>query len=176
MNGDFTLNGEFYYEIKPGRRRQLAKNFNEAELYQKCGKGRHYLNKKVVQGFQVMRDYAASRVIVTSTFRNHWCNDNAKGADDSRHKHADGGDGKMLLSLHYKMIADIKNRGPLFRKLFAVGIRGFGSYPYPIFHIDARPTGKYGMYYYQGQAYYAWGDMRPIHAYGSGIDKFEEWD
>lgn len=174
LRGDFVFNGEYYYEINSGGTRQLTKNFIERELYQKCGSGRHYLNRKCVLGAQKIRDIWGP-TICTSSFRSYWCNLNAKGATDSQHQYADALDVKVSISKHYKLLADIKYRMNTFQALMGIGLTGYGSYPIPILHIDARPVLR-GMYYWKGRGYYAWGDVRPFDAYQSMPDQYVDWD
>lgn len=174
LRGDFSFNTEYYYEITQTGRRQLSKNFNEHEFYQKCGSGRHYLNRKCVLGAQKIRDIWGA-TITTSSFRNYWCNLNAHGATDSRHQYADAMDLKIAFSKHYKLISDLKYRKATFQALIGIGMTGFGSYPMPIIHIDARPVIR-GMYYWKGRGYYAWGDVRPYDSYSQNADVYEDWD
>lgn len=174
LKGDFSLNGEFYYEITSTGTRQLSKNFKEHEFYQKCGRGSHYLNRKCVLGAQKVRDIWGPTTC-TSSFRNFYCNFNAHGATDSWHQYADAVDLKVALAKHYKLLSDIKYHRQTFQTLMGIGITGYGSYPIPIIHIDARPIIR-GMYYWKGRGYYAWGEVRPIDAYQSIPDTYDDWD
>jgi len=175
LKRDIEVNGKKYIFISKYGKRQLTKNFNEKEFLKKCHpRDGHYLAWACIEGAQVIRDlYGPCNVI--SSFRDKYCNDAIPGAKDSRHLYRDAIDLKLPPKIHRKFVHDIYSKKPILDALIKIGIRGFGSYPYKTFHIDARSV-HFSEFLANGIPYMGWGDMVRPYSTSSDADEFKTHD
>lgn len=124
----------------------IRPNFVEKEFFTKDPDFHipyHQIDNRVLNAFQIVRDWYEIPVEVTSTFRNESYNKAIGGSPKSQHIRAKAADGKFLgaraAETLEKMRSDIGKRGPLYNKLRQAGISGFGLYD-TFFHLDARDT------------------------------------
>lgn len=161
--GDFTLDGLRYVAIHRGGHRNLRRNWNEKEFWTTCNnyyENTHWIAAPIIDGFQIIREWADAAMKNTSNYRNATCNAIKSKATLSQHIYMRAGDFIFLenaWALRKAYEKDITTRGPLFQKLYAAGIRGFGSYNNGSFHIDCRPD-NYCEYWY-GKPLCSWGRL-----------------
>ncbi len=120
--------------------RQITKNFTEKELFSKSpdAPDSHDLSDRAINGIQIIRDYFGVPVYVTSTYRTEQHNKSIGGASNSQHLKSTAIDGTFKDdAIMAKYHAEIESQGPLYQKLIAAGILGFGLYD-NFFHIDSR--------------------------------------
>ena len=119
--------------------RQITNNFTEHELFTKApGVDSHELSDKTINGVQIIRDYYGIPVYIDSSYRPIWYNRLWGSEDTSQHILKTAIDFTFRNSHYQKMYnSEIDNRGPLYHKLVAAGIRGFGLYN-TFGHIDSR--------------------------------------
>lgn len=140
--------------IYKGGIRQLTKNFNEKEIYSKSSDApdSHYFSDDTLNGAQIIRDHVGVAVHVNSTYRTQKDNDRVKGGSKSQHLKGNAIDLDMDQKKLDEVKKDFRRRGPLFKKLRAAGINGFGLYS-GFIHVDSRPEGglqsdEFGTYAY----------------------------
>tara|TARA_R100000406_G_scaffold38523_1_gene25599 strand:- start:1428 stop:2174 length:747 start_codon:yes stop_codon:yes gene_type:complete len=148
--------------------RQITKNFNEKELYSKSldAPECHFLDDRVINGLQIIRDHFNAPIRVTSTMRTPLGNDLVDGVDNSRHlpPNARAIDSQFIQNpdLYLQQFYDdFKCKGPLYRKLRANGINGIGIYK-TFIHIDTRSTSQKSFWDDSAGKY---GDVRVTNAY-----------
>jgi len=122
-----------------GSNRNITANFSERELFSKApGVQEHNLSDTTINGIQIIREFFGAPIYITSTFRPVWYNRSIGSTDTSQHVQQTAldftfRDAKLQAAYNH----DIETRGPLYQKLKAAGIRGFGLYR-TFGHIDSR--------------------------------------
>jgi hypothetical protein len=177
----FKTGGKYYKYFTKGMKGRASENFSYSEFYTKCQFGTgHYLDSALIPAIQMIRSYYATPIKILSTYRTFECNNQAGGATYSRHLKYDGldwkFDGRNAHSVHERYIVDVKVGGVVFRRLFEMGIRGFGGYPTSN-HIDTRENAN--MMIYAGKFYNKWGRLNDNALIGIapsyfGIERCEE--
>lgn len=147
---------KYFYKDMPGR---FSQNFALKEFYTKCNyHSGHYLDSALLPAIQVIRQHYKVPIKILSSYRTTECNHQAGGATMSRHLKNDAIDwkftGKYASTIHARYIKDIQQKGVVFQRLFALGIRGFGCYPTSN-HIDTREQSN--MLYWKDAFYTVWG-------------------
>ena len=161
--GDFTFENLRYVAIHRGGKRDLRRNWNEKEFWTTCNnytEDVHWVAAPVIDGLQIIREFYNVPMRQTSKYRNATCNAIKSKATKSQHIYMRAGDFiwiKDAWNTRKKYEKDITTRGPLFQKLYAAGIRGFGSYDNGSFHIDCRQN-NYCEYWY-GKPLCSWGRL-----------------
>jgi hypothetical protein len=122
--------------------RQLKPNYNEKEFFSNSpdAPDSHFLSDAAMEGAQIIRDAVGVAVTVNSTFRTVDHNESVGGGSNSQHLTGHAIDLDMAQSKLDELKKDIPRRGPIFNKLRAAGINGFGLYN-GFIHIDSRPEG-----------------------------------
>lgn len=155
----FKYKGKTYKYFNADIKGRYSQNFAYSEFYTKCNfKTGHYLDSALMPAIQVIRQHYKVPIKVLSSYRTIECNHAAGGAIHSRHLKNDALDwkftGKYASTIHSRYIKDIQQRGVVFQRLFALGIRGFGCYPTSN-HIDTREHSN--MLYWKDAFYTVWG-------------------
>lgn len=126
--------------IKKGDETKISADFKNDEFLSKApGVVEHELDDRIPAAFQIIRSYFGVPLYVTSTYRPAWYNALIPGASaTSRHITKNAGDGSFNnLKVQSLYNNEIITKGPLYKKLKAQGINGFGIYDNK-FHIDTR--------------------------------------
>lgn len=121
---------------------QLTKNFNAKEFYSHCADvfGSHYLDEKLINAMQFIRDYYDVPIFITSSYRSVLCNSIAGGALNSQHLKGLAVDFSFKNeNIQKKYINDILNKAPIYYSLLSYGINGIGLYN-GFNHIDTRDS------------------------------------
>jgi len=121
---------------------QLTKNFNAKEFYSHCVDvlGSHYLDERLINAMQFIRDYYNVPVFITSSYRSVLCNTIAGGALNSQHLKGLAIDFDFKNeNIQKKYINDILNKASIYYSLLSYGINGIGLYN-GFNHIDTRDS------------------------------------
>lgn len=150
--------------IQKDGKRQLSPNFHEWEFYlgyvtrgaTSLRPESHFLDNRLIEAVQLIRDFFNTPVLINSTFRPHKTKGyHPKGmALDFSFQNSN----KDLISAYSW---EISKRRELFYKLRAIGINGFGIYD-SFGHIDTRQ--EKGMHVDQNGNYYALWDSTILNA------------
>lgn len=148
--------------IRHDSKKQLSENFQEREFYSKSttAPSSHGIDSRLVDVAQYVRDIAGPTRI-TSSVRFPGGDEYSANSQhsESNRKALDLGWGALLGTERGGQIAEvfhkeILNRGPVFQKLFSLGVRGFGLYDHFI-HLDVRTNGV-GKSQYNGIPFAFW--------------------
>lgn len=129
--------------IRKGDKGKITKNFDISEFFSDSPSvTEHYLDDKLIEAVQIIRDYVGVAWRITSTYRTKKANEAAGGKDNSYHLRGMAVDSQPWYQSDFNtympiIVDDINKRGPLFQSLRRAGINGFGLYDNFI-HIDTR--------------------------------------
>lgn len=155
----FVYNKKKYKYFTSDIKGSYSQNFTYKEFYTKCNYHTgHYLDSALLPAIQYIRLHYKVPIKILSSYRTTECNHIAGGATLSRHLKNDAIDwkftGKYATTIHRRYIKDIQEKGVVFQRLFALGIRGYGCYATSN-HIDTRENSN--MLYWNNSFYTAWG-------------------
>ena len=105
-------------------------------------------DRRVIEGFQALRDALKKPIYVNSSFRSVRWDLSKKRDGESQHTHAKALDlrGAGLVQL---VLEALETKNELYKKLRKIGVNGFGVYVKDDFvHIDVRDAKSDGGYYY----------------------------
>lgn len=169
------------------REGQVTENFSYNELHNpKTGLAAHPLSRQVVDAMQLIRTVAGVAMNANSTYRNYIPNNGVNPASKSPHMLACAFDSSFLSdtqtnqALYVAIREDFDKKGPLFQHLWAMGVRGFGSYD-TFIHLDTVRSELYGDFrskrrsVYQGKFYARWNNMKELY-YQKATMKFVDQD
>jgi hypothetical protein len=178
IDKDFIYDGQHYETIHRGSSALIRKNFKEKEVWTTCGTYRlpfHWISTNTLDGLQVVRDYFGVPMRITSSYRDYVCN-SAKSGTANKSKHIpcqaidfvfNNKSGTTNANARKSYEKEIIYKGPLFKKMYAVGVRGFGSYNNGSFHIDSRQN--HFCTWWHGEPYCTWGRLG--NGYGYSVDE-----
>jgi hypothetical protein len=165
--------GKHTYFYLENSKKKIGKYFTSREFYPKCPTAKDlWLDTLVILAMdEIRREFGKTKPI--STVRDLACNKAAGGSSQSEHLYNRASDFKIARKREAERYRrDIINKGPMFRKLLSMGIRGFGLYANS-FHIDSRDGGNkyfdgYSYSYWNGRNWSTLGDDEPTEDVNEG--------
>ncbi len=155
--------------------RKFTTNFTEREFYSHSpdAPASHTLDARLIDVAQFVREEAGVPVYITSTARFPKDKDYSESSQHAYRKAKAidlgaakaGGEASRIAQLFHR---EILSQGPVFRKLWELGVRGFGLYD-TFMHFDVRSDGS-GKMSFNGQPYALWDHRSIKSAYGSSTD------
>ena len=148
----FSIGNHKYFYLE-NTKKKIGKYFTAREFYPQCQSAKDlWLDTLVVLAMdEIRKEYGRTKTI--STVRDPSCNKSAGGSIQSMHLSNCAVDFTIVSkreSERYRR--DIITKGPMFKKLLTMGIKGFGLYA-GSFHIDSRDNGNK---YFGGISYSFW--------------------
>lgn len=113
----------------------IIPHFKESEFFGRTTAQSHYLDDRLIQAAAYLRQVYGVPVTITSTYRSPEYNALIGGSKNSQHLKGKAID--LQFEKQNLFHEDIANRGPHYRYLRAMGIKGFGLYQ-NFTHLDAR--------------------------------------